>query len=107
MAAAQRTGRSLLAGVAWWYALVEGKPSALRPRQGNALRATQALRKDPSCFGLLACEQPLLVCAAWERSAPLRYAHRWGKKHFPASSGECSRAAEPVKAKPYGLLRKP
>jgi hypothetical protein len=68
---------------------------------------TEAPRNEPSSFGLLACEQPLLVCGTWERSAALRSAHRWEKKHFPASSGECSRGAEPIKAKPSGLLRKP
>ena len=42
-----------------------------------------------------------------EPSAALRCAHRWEGRQVPASGGEGSRAAEPVKATPYGLLRKP
>ena len=101
-----------------WYAYVEGKSWALRPRQGSLLPTPHALRTDPSCFGLIACEQPLLVCGTWERWAALRFAHRRKAKTIQLclwlylcisrpEQGEYSRAAEPVKAKPSGLLRKP
>jgi hypothetical protein len=70
---------------------------------GKVLPDPEALHKDPSHFGLLAREPPLLLCGSRERSATPTA----GKKHFPASSNECNRAAEPVKAKPSWLLRKP
>src|SRR5262249_7280464 len=46
-----------------------GKPSAT-PTAGYRLAGTAALRKDPSCFGLLAREPPFRAGEAWERSAP-------------------------------------
>ncbi len=64
----------------------------LRPRQGSLLPATQALRKEPSYFGLLACEQPLLVCAAWERSATPTA----GTKPIYAYPFSCSSIFRPV-----------
>jgi len=82
----------------------------LRSRQGSLLPAASALRKEPSSFGLIAREQPLLVCGTWQRSATPTAGTKTDMclsvlplKHFPARRGECSRGAEPVKAKPSGL----
>jgi hypothetical protein len=46
----------------------------LRPRQGTCWPGTAALRKEPAYFGLLACGQPLVVCAppGWRASVACR-----------------------------------
>ena len=48
-----------------------------------------------------------VCCCARAGSGRLRCAHRWEGRQVPASGDEGSRAAEPVKATPCGLLRKP
>ena len=64
-----------------------------------------AAQRTPSVF--IACGLHVFMSEAWERSAPLRYAHRREGLHVPANGGEESRAAELVKATPCGVLRTP
>jgi len=73
-------------------------------RQVHDVREARPRRKGPSCFGFLAGEPQGLACKHGARSAPLRCAHRWEGCPVPASGGEGSRAAAPVKATPCGLL---
>ncbi len=57
------------------------------------------------------CESSLLASGAlWcaeSGSGQRRYASFAAENMFPARRFECSRAAEPVKAKPFGVLRTP
>src|SRR5262249_41825351 len=74
-----------------------GKPSATLTA-GGGLPGTAALRKEPSCFGLLACELPLIAGEAWERSAPPTAGKNRGQT-LPArlneSLGACPRKKPP------------
>ena len=103
MAAAQRTGRSLRRWRGLVVCLRRKKAvgyAALRPRQGKACGRLKRCTKNPHASG------SLLANSVWLRarlgSGRLRCATPTagkGKKDiFRPAEGQCSRAAEPVKA---------
>ena len=82
-------------------------------RGGNRLRPLPQ-PGDTACRACGALQRTLILRAhcsrttvwSWRGVGAVGYAHRW-KSIFRPERGECSRGAEPVKAKPCGLLRKP
>ena len=79
------------------------------PPQGVGKQSATLTAGEQACRILGASQRTLILRAPCLRTTfdgmrylrAVGYAHR--SKHFPAGKGECSRAAEPVKATPYGL----